>query len=228
MQDDDKKGPGADPLDAIRRIVSEELGRPPLPPAQAIRRAADPAPAPARSAPPAPPAPPSSRPPSPRDEDDDDVLVLTPQMRRDRPEADEGPAAEGPADEAPAPGDSPLRLRASTTIAAEGAAPLRATADAAPAARGGGDEGAARLRATMAARDSDASDEDDADAASEAPLTLFAERDDDERVAQMSVAELRELVRDVLREELGGAMGERISANIRKLVQIEVRRATGR
>ena len=36
---------------------------------------------------------------------------------------------------------------------------------------------------------------------------------------------LRELVRDMLREELAGKMGERITRNIRKLVRAEIARA---
>ena len=36
---------------------------------------------------------------------------------------------------------------------------------------------------------------------------------------------LRELVRDILREELAGKMGERITRNIRKLVRAEIARS---
>lgn len=38
-------------------------------------------------------------------------------------------------------------------------------------------------------------------------------------------AELRDLVRDLIREELSGALGERITRNVRKLVRTEVSRA---
>jgi negative regulator of sigma E activity len=36
---------------------------------------------------------------------------------------------------------------------------------------------------------------------------------------------LRELIRDILREELQGALGERITRNVRKLVRAEIARA---
>lgn len=36
---------------------------------------------------------------------------------------------------------------------------------------------------------------------------------------------LRELVRDIIREELAGALGERITRNVRKLVRVEINRA---
>jgi len=35
---------------------------------------------------------------------------------------------------------------------------------------------------------------------------------------------LRDLVRDILREELAGSMGERITRNIRKMVRAEIAR----
>lgn len=38
-------------------------------------------------------------------------------------------------------------------------------------------------------------------------------------------AVLRDLVRDILREELAGALGERITRNVRKLVRAEIARA---
>ena len=38
-------------------------------------------------------------------------------------------------------------------------------------------------------------------------------------------AVLRDLVRDLIREELQGSLGERIMRNVRKLVRVEVARA---
>ena len=36
---------------------------------------------------------------------------------------------------------------------------------------------------------------------------------------------LRDIVRDIIREELHGALGERITRNVRKLVRAEINRA---
>ena len=47
--------------------------------------------------------------------------------------------------------------------------------------------------------------------------------DDQEMVFNEDV--LRELVRDLIREELQGTLGERITRNIRKLVRVEIARA---
>ncbi len=51
--------------------------------------------------------------------------------------------------------------------------------------------------------------------------------DDDDLVGEFRFNEdvLRELVRDMLREELAGSMGERITRNIRKLVRAEIARS---
>jgi hypothetical protein len=38
-------------------------------------------------------------------------------------------------------------------------------------------------------------------------------------------AHLRDLVRDIIREELQGSLGERITRNVRKLVRAEINRA---
>ena len=69
-----------------------------------------------------------------------------------------------------------------------------------------------------------------ADAAEASVLAALAEPDlaDDDAFDQaMRFDEdvLRELVRDMLREELAGKMGERITRNIRKLVRAEIARA---
>jgi hypothetical protein len=63
--------------------------------------------------------------------------------------------------------------------------------------------------AAAAAEDSDDDDDDDAPAP----------------VVDLDEDTLRELIRDVLREELQGQMGERITRNIRKLVRAELARA---
>ena len=44
----------------------------------------------------------------------------------------------------------------------------------------------------------------------------------DDLALPIDEAMLREIVRDVLREELQGRMGERITRNIRKLVRAEI------
>ena len=48
--------------------------------------------------------------------------------------------------------------------------------------------------------------------------------DDDDRMP-LDEAFIREIVRDVLREELQGAMGERVTRNLRKLIRAEIARA---
>lgn len=58
-------------------------------------------------------------------------------------------------------------------------------------------------------------------------LSKDADRDDfdeEEREYRFNEDVLRELVRDILREELAGSMGERITRNIRKLVRTEIAR----
>ena len=54
------------------------------------------------------------------------------------------------------------------------------------------------------------------DKARHAPVQAVPEAED---------ARLREIVREVIREELQGAMGERVTRNIRKLVRAEINRA---
>ena len=43
--------------------------------------------------------------------------------------------------------------------------------------------------------------------------------------SEMDEESLREIVRDIIREELAGALGERITRNVRKLVRVEINRA---
>lgn len=68
-----------------------------------------------------------------------------------------------------------------------------------------------------------------ADAAEASVLAALAEPDADEAAFDQGMRfdedVLRELVRDMLREELAGKMGERITRNIRKLVRAEIARA---
>ena len=47
----------------------------------------------------------------------------------------------------------------------------------------------------------------------------------DDALPMLDEAVLRELIRDVLREELQGVMGERVTRNLRKLVRAEIARA---
>ena len=62
-----------------------------------------------------------------------------------------------------------------------------------------------------------------ADITDEDPDTSNAVFDDEPMLFDETV--LRELVRDILREELAGRMGERITRNIRKLVRAEIARS---
>ena len=55
----------------------------------------------------------------------------------------------------------------------------------------------------------------------EAPYSLFDETDD----LPIDMDVLRRLVADILRQELQGALGERVTRNVRKLVRAEIRRA---
>jgi hypothetical protein len=69
-----------------------------------------------------------------------------------------------------------------------------------------------------------------ADAAEASVLAELAEPDADaedafDQAMRFDEDVLRELVRDMLREELAGKMGERITRNIRKLVRAEIARA---
>lgn len=59
------------------------------------------------------------------------------------------------------------------------------------------------------------------------PVAEADDEEDDDFGGEMRFNEdvLRELVRDILREELAGKMGERITRNIRKLVRTEISRA---
>ena len=65
-----------------------------------------------------------------------------------------------------------------------------------------------------------------ADQPAEPPPQAFVQDQQPEQDAEFLFNEdvLRELVRDILREELAGSMGERITRNIRKLVRSEIAR----
>jgi hypothetical protein len=60
----------------------------------------------------------------------------------------------------------------------------------------------------------------------EAEIVAALAADDAPAVAALSPdeARLRDLIREVLREELRGHMGERITTNVRKLVRAEINR----
>lgn len=78
------------------------------------------------------------------------------------------------------------------------------------------------------ARDDDVEFDADGDMAEAEALAAFA--DDDESSASPALTELdegmlREIVRDIIREELQGALGESITRNVRKLVRAEINRA---
>jgi hypothetical protein len=55
-----------------------------------------------------------------------------------------------------------------------------------------------------------------------APFNLFGEED-----GAIDEAALRAMIADVVREELQGALGERVSRNLRALVRREVAKAVG-
>lgn len=57
--------------------------------------------------------------------------------------------------------------------------------------------------------------------------SAFARFDDEDDLDNRPFDEemLRDLVRDIIREELQGALGERITRNVRKLVRAEIARA---
>lgn len=80
----------------------------------------------------------------------------------------------------------------------------------------------------------DAHAEDWADAAEAAvraeleqdiPQSAFARFVDEPDEAAFDEAAMREMVRDIIREELQGTLGERITRNVRKLVRAEIARA---
>lgn len=80
-----------------------------------------------------------------------------------------------------------------------------------PLARAWAERAEAEVRATL---------EPPTAAAPEEGPGLF---DQDERMIDEEM--LRDLVREIIREELAGALGERITRNVRKLVRVEVNRA---
>ncbi len=91
-------------------------------------------------------------------------------------------------------------------------ADLPDTADRAPE----GDPMPAAAMAGAAAMAAEAADEGEEDG-----LDLFSQ--DDEAIIDMEM--LRDLISDVIREELQGPLGERITRNVRKLVRQEIARA---
>ncbi len=115
----------------------------------------------------------------------------------DRPEAEAEPEAAMMAEDVPAPEPQPL-VASDRHLEAELADLVEA-------------EVLARIEADSA--------EDEAQAAPTAGLFAPGDSDDFDEEA------LREVVRDIIREELQGALGERITRNVRKLVRAEINRA---
>lgn len=99
-----------------------------------------------------------------------------------------------------------FRTRERTTIAPPADTPVPATGDAPP-------QGAA-LESTW---DDDLAPEDDAEADDSALALLDADQLPEEQI-------LRDLIAEILRDELAGGLGERITRNVRKLVRREIHR----
>lgn len=102
------------------------------------------------------------------------------------------------------------------------AAPRPAAAD--PLARAWADRAEAAVRAELGARA-----EAEVRARLEADLRAEAEAgalfDEGPGPGMVDEEALREIVRDIIREELAGTLGERITRNVRKLVRVEINRA---
>lgn len=99
------------------------------------------------------------------------------------------------------------------------ATPASAPPAAAPDAQGPVDEEPeARMDWT------DSLDPDPEPVRASARFTLY-EEDEEAEAPFLDEDVLRELIRDILREELQGALGERITRNVRKLVRSEIARA---
>lgn len=216
-----------DVLSSIRRLVSEDLRPGARPAASASRPANDKlvlTPAlrivPEERAPAAKPP----RPPTPTETTE----AFDPLPRRAAAAALEA-ALSGRADDWEPDGSEVTVLGAedwSVEWEAETAAPpefisSRATppAAAAPDAQGPVDEGP---EAPM-----DWTDTLDPEAEPVRPSARFTLYEEDEEAEAPFLDEdvLRELIRDILREELQGALGERITRNVRKLVRAEIARA---
>lgn len=100
--------------------------------------------------------------------------------------------------------------------------PVEAEEEEAPFIALTGDEGEAGDLAEAAAMAEIARAEDSIAATATAAMPgLFAPEDGDD----FDEEALREVVRDIIREELQGALGERITRNVRKLVRAEIYRA---
>ena len=226
-EEDRRRGDGdqGDILASIRRIVREEAeqassgterrdGVLPLTPSMRVA---------AGAAEPAPKAPPEAT----RDEapeDEAEVLVLSSDMRVDAPPSPSETPAEAPA---PEPVPEPA---ASETAAPSEPEPTPAPEAPPPAAESPRPEPVApEPVAPAAAAPSPAAPSPAAPspaAASAGPSVRDAFSEDAARLpaAVRSEAALRALVREILREELSGELGERVSRNIRVLVEREIRR----
>lgn len=109
------------------------------------------------------------------------------------------------------PVPDPMPVVEGATLSVEPATPAAATGNVQPFASARRPD---LLRDAHAAEPVQASDAD-------APLL----EDGDEGSLPLDEALLRELVTDILREELQGALGQRITRNVRKLVRAEIARA---
>ncbi len=139
----------------------------------------------------------------------DQADVIRPTVRHDQAWGADEDASEEIAVSSAVPGDTgprrrpPLKLDPTAQAWAD-----RAEAEALEEIRSHHDNFAAGLIAAASEAADRAGMFDDVDA----PLELDADM-------------LRELVRDIIREELQGALGERITRNVRKLVRAEINRA---
>ena len=231
-QDPPGGAPETDILSAIRRIVDEEQGADASAAAPAISPAA--APLPAAPLLPAAPAPAVSR----------SALVLTPTMRSNAPDTDEGlPPLRltGRIDTVSADASTSARTVRSAFGRDAAAQPLRLTnpvrVDDAPAAQAAAAPGVASAPEVIAAPDAPAPAvpalaETQKPAPDAAPLAAPAATSAPDGIGAMTREALDALITERLRQDLSGELGARISANIRTLVQREVAaavaEATGR
>jgi hypothetical protein len=230
-----------DLLSSIRRLVSEEA-RPPLmrqpprlvlTPASRIDRPAGAPDAPqpdslsghGRTPPPAPPAEDALE---QRISELEAMLGLAPAFEPEEgdPFPDPPAAAPRPAPDGPPPGVAPDRPAGPKAAAAAEVLPLATPQPGEPPPDGPHRNGPwpdAPGSAGRPAAQATAPGPDTADAWEDAPPAPARDPGADGEVIDEAV--LREMVRDILREELQGPLGERITLNIRKLVRAEIARA---
>ncbi|MFO7855647.1 MAG: hypothetical protein R6V44_10585 [Paracoccaceae bacterium] len=199
--DGPREGGKEDVLASIRRIVREEGGTGGAPDRRdgVLTLSAEMRIAPGRRAPP------------PPSDEEEAPLTLDAAMRVDR---------EGTASEPESPPARPTSLRrdkAGSHAPAGADADATGTAAPAPAATDADAQGPAALH-----RAETQADDPDAPVAMRRPSAPAPAED---AAPAVSRAELRAMVRDAIREELSGELGVRVSANIKLLVEREVRKA---